>query len=165
MHAPRPKPKPQSNHVQQVRIAAQVYDFVDAHIRQLDADLRSFDGELLGDRARVGLKVRLPRDGVWRVLLLCVIGAVLCCVSCTGCGAVPVAAPAVCLVLAAPFKPRPPPPGPPFAPSAPLFHTHKQQGRRDRVQGARRRGRLPRDSAGRRAPEAQVHEEEGRRRR
>jgi hypothetical protein len=46
-HAPPP----------QVRIAAQIYDFVDGHIRQLDEDLKGFDGELYSDRARLGLKV------------------------------------------------------------------------------------------------------------
>jgi inhibitor of growth protein 4 len=54
----------------QVRIAAQCYDFVDGHIRQLDEDLRAFDGDLYSDRARLGLKVgqgdgarRKGRDG------------------------------------------------------------------------------------------------------
>ncbi|KAI8466114.1 MAG: hypothetical protein J3K34DRAFT_434758 [Monoraphidium minutum] len=41
---------------EKVRIAAQCYDFVDSHIRQLDEDLRAFDGELHSDRARLGLK-------------------------------------------------------------------------------------------------------------
>lgn len=41
---------------EKVRIAAQVYDFVDGHIRQLDDDLRAFDGDLYSDRARLGLK-------------------------------------------------------------------------------------------------------------
>lgn len=44
-----------------MRIAAQIYDFVDGHIRQLDEDLRAFDSDLYSDRARLGLKVGLVR--------------------------------------------------------------------------------------------------------
>lgn len=39
----------------QTKIAAQVYDFVDAHIRHLDEDLRSFEDEINGDRNELNL--------------------------------------------------------------------------------------------------------------
>jgi hypothetical protein len=56
-HPRPPTPNRNATHAQ-IRIAAQVYDFVDGHIRQLDEDLRAFDGGLHSDRARLGLKVR-----------------------------------------------------------------------------------------------------------
>ena len=43
----------------QVVLAQQMYDYVDARIRMLDADLRRFDAELAQDRRRAGLPVSL----------------------------------------------------------------------------------------------------------
>ena len=43
----------------QVVLAQQMYDYVDAKIRTLDADLRRFDAELAHDRRRAGLPVSL----------------------------------------------------------------------------------------------------------
>ena len=43
----------------QVVLAQQMYDYVDAKIRMLDADLRRFDAELAQDRRRAGLPVSL----------------------------------------------------------------------------------------------------------
>jgi hypothetical protein len=40
----------------QLRIASQIYDTVDAHIRELDKDLQQFDHELSEDRDKLGLK-------------------------------------------------------------------------------------------------------------
>eukprot|EP00877_Chromochloris_zofingiensis_P003319 jgi/Chrzof1/12989/Cz07g15140.t1 len=40
---------------EKTKIAAQVYDFVDAHIRHLDEDLRSFEDEINGDRNELNL--------------------------------------------------------------------------------------------------------------
>lgn len=41
---------------EKLRIASQVYDLVDAHIRDLDKDLAQFDKELSEDKGKVGLK-------------------------------------------------------------------------------------------------------------
>ena len=63
----------------QVVLAQQMYDYVDAKIRMLDADLRRFDAELAQDRRRAGLPVSLVltdlvgsgcRVGSWRGLFV-----------------------------------------------------------------------------------------------
>jgi cell division septum initiation protein DivIVA len=63
---------------EKARIAAQIYDFVDGHIRALDEDLRVFDGELYADRARLGLKVRGALVGWFGAVWWLLFGLVYC---------------------------------------------------------------------------------------
>lgn len=51
--------------LRQVKVAHQVYDFVDARIQELDAQLGSFDAELALERSRLGVEKVAP--SLWRV--------------------------------------------------------------------------------------------------
>jgi hypothetical protein len=44
---------------EKIGLAQQIYDYVDARIRRLDADLATFQADISRERARLGIPVRL----------------------------------------------------------------------------------------------------------
>lgn len=57
-------PCPQCIAAAQIKIASQVYDYVDSHIRQLDEDLMQFDEDIAADKVAAGEAAALGRGQV-----------------------------------------------------------------------------------------------------